>query len=326
MRLAFSTTGFEAKEWEGEAAVARIRQQFQALPVDGFELVDEPASGEMIVLIESVAFKERNYARFLAGHPLIREHGDRCLVYNYEDHPIAFLPGAYVALSANQFDPKFHRACAYLEVHNRQCLEPLPDVKPAKLFGFRGNVTSHPVRSEIMKLGKNDAWRLESTGSWYNHSQDELARFVAGLLESKYVLCPRGLGPASHRLFESMAVGRAPVIISDSWVPPKGPDWDAFAIFVTEADVERLPAILGSIEGEWEDRGRLSRREWERWFGPETGLKTLLLALRELRHETRPGMEWLAKQWVKDSFYRPYGQGNAQKGLRKIRKLLGGKS
>jgi len=38
------------------------------------------------------------------------------------------------------------------------------------------------------------------------------ARLIAN---SKFVLCPQGVGPSSLRLFETLLMGRAPVIISD---------------------------------------------------------------------------------------------------------------
>ena len=54
---------------------------------------------------------------------------------------------------------------------------------------------------------------------------------------TRFVLCPRGQGVSSIRLFEVMKSGRVPVIISDAFVPPAlqgRTGWTDAAIFVRE--------------------------------------------------------------------------------------------
>jgi hypothetical protein len=68
---------------------------------------------------------------------------------------------------------------------------------------------------------------------------------------------------------ESMSLARAPVIISDEWVPIEGPDWNQFAIFISEEQLEQLPTVLRRCEDRWEEMGRNARAAWERWFRPE---------------------------------------------------------
>ena len=50
------------------------------------------------------------------------------------------------------------------------------------------------------------------------------------------MICPRGWGSSSIRLFEVMEMGRVPVIISDAWVN-EAPKWADFSVRVSEADV-----------------------------------------------------------------------------------------
>lgn len=57
-------------------------------------------------------------------------------------------------------------------------------------------------------------------------------RYLESLNDSKFVLCPRGFGTSLWILFEVMKAGRAPVVLSDRWTRPKGPDWDAFSITI----------------------------------------------------------------------------------------------
>ena len=39
---------------------------------------------------------------------------------------------------------------------------------------------------------------------------------------------------SSIRIFEMMEAGIAPVIMSNNWLPPVGPSWEEFALFVPE--------------------------------------------------------------------------------------------
>jgi hypothetical protein len=83
--------------------------------------------------------------------------------------------------------------------------------------------------------------------------------------ESVFVLCPRGLGPASYRLFEAMEMGRAPVVISDAYQFPEGPEWNEFSIIVPECDIEKIPTILEAHESRAIEMGWSARKAWENW-------------------------------------------------------------
>ena len=71
-----------------------------------------------------------------------------------------------------------------------------------------------------------------------------LFEYADAMANARFSLCPRGICAGSIRLFESMKMGRACVIISDAWQPNDGVDWDSFLLRVPEAEVHRLPAIL----------------------------------------------------------------------------------
>ena len=72
------------------------------------------------------------------------------------------------------------------------------------------------------------------------------ARYVGSIKDSAFVLCPRGGGTSTFRLFETMMLGRVPVILSDQWVPRVGPDWESFSLRVMERDVSKVPRLLES--------------------------------------------------------------------------------
>jgi hypothetical protein len=94
-------------------------------------------------------------------------------------------------------------------------------------------------------------------------------RYVEIARRSQFILCPRGLAPSSIRLFETMCMGRVPVILADEWVRPEGPQWDAFTIQIPERDARSVPDILEEKEAAAYEMGLIARAEWEKYFSPD---------------------------------------------------------
>jgi hypothetical protein len=114
---------------------------------------------------------------------------------------------------------------------------------------------------------------------------------------SKFVLCPRGLSASSIRLFETMRMGRVPVILSDGWVPPIGPAWDQFSIRVRERDFARVPEMLEEREREAVTMGEQARAEWDSWFSDEVlfhQLVELCLDIKTTRKVPETIGRWMA--------------------------------
>jgi hypothetical protein len=95
-----------------------------------------------------------------------------------------------------------------------------------------------------------------------------LARFSDVTSRSKFVLCPRGASPSTYRLFETMEAARVPVIVSDAFTPPEGPDWATFSLRVAEAETQSIPALLRRHEAAAVEMGARARSAWEHWFAP----------------------------------------------------------
>jgi Exostosin family len=87
---------------------------------------------------------------------------------------------------------------------------------------------------------------------WY--SPEERAGLVKSLrdlmADSRFVLCPRGEGLSSIRLFETMAVGRIPVIIADDAKLPLEDviDYDRLIVRVPEWRLAELEPALAAFE------------------------------------------------------------------------------
>jgi hypothetical protein len=156
------------------------------------------------------------------------------------------------------------------------------------LFSFRG-ARSHPVRVGLLEADfrSRHAFAIRHVDRWFDHREEEHEAYAAEILASHFVLCPRGLSPSSHRCYEVMAMGRCPVIISDDWIAPRGVDWAACSVRVAEEDIARLPEILEGRLPEAAAMGAAARREWERWFAPETRFQRAVEELVDLR-DSRP--------------------------------------
>ena len=105
--------------------------------------------------------------------------------------------------------------------------------------------------------------------------------------ESAFVLCPRGLGCGSIRLYEAMQMGRAPVILSDDWVYPERVDWNACSITIAQKDLLRIPEILEAYRDRATEMGLRARQEWERFYAPNVCFHWLVEDCLELLHSRR---------------------------------------
>jgi hypothetical protein len=80
--------------------------------------------------------------------------------------------------------------------------------------------------------------------------------YVAHLLACDYVLCVRGAGNFSHRLYETLAAGRIPVILDTNLALPLGGeiDWHALGVWVPLREInstgDRIRAFHAGVRGD----------------------------------------------------------------------------
>jgi hypothetical protein len=233
-------------------------------------LTEEARDADIILFVENAHYEKDPFYRTLRSHPLVRQYPEKTFMYDETDQAWCCLPGLYCSMPRRSFQPSRQRAFCYMHVVNQAVEE--ETLEPDLLFSFVGAIT-HPLRRQILQLQHPRAHVEDTTNFsiWYTTPEEQrprLQHFARILARSHYVLCPRGAGTSSHRLFESMRAGRAPVIIADEWVAPEGPDWDSFSLRVSEADLRRIPEILLAREGEAKERGLRAREAWLEWFSP----------------------------------------------------------
>jgi hypothetical protein len=313
--------------WEGPAFVARIAGLFEASrDRRGHQLVQSAEQADVILYLEPNCWKDRDYAELMLREENILSFPQKCFAYGYADFFIGFLPGLYVCVTQEHApDGRFGSWNYLLGLPNafvEKMTEEREGRKPSLLFSFRGS-KSAPVRGPV--LDNAAAWSgfariTEIDGKHFHNVPEQQQRgYVDEILDSHFVLCPRGLGCSSHRLFETMALGRVPVILSDAWVEPLGPAWDEFSVRVPEKDASRLPEILRPLQDQAAAMGRRARQEWETWFAPDVVVPRFfdrLEALMGAQPKTPPDFAALWRSW---SFYQPYGLAPHQKLWKNVR-------
>lgn len=230
-----------------------------------------PAEADIILYVENCD-PVRHYLK-VRGTPYFSNYTEKCFLFSRYDFPIPFLPGIYASIPKRWHRPQRTRSGPYLNAFDHDFVVPAPDDQEQDLlYSFSGKKTTHPIRQQLFALDHPQQYLFDTSPYWpYGElSPDERTQLETQYVEashrSKFILCPRGRGASSIRLFESLRMGRPPVIISDAWVSPEGPDWASFSVQVPEDRVSDIPDILESHAHRAAEMGQAARRAWDDWF------------------------------------------------------------
>ncbi|MDM3861008.1 MAG: exostosin family protein [Aphanizomenon gracile PMC644.10] len=238
------------------------------------QFVDKPDDADIILVVD---ISNNNLFENLRKNPVWKKHPNKSFGIYEGDCAPTFLHGLYSDARKSPFN--FNRFLG-LDYHMHQiCFQnPVPDYinvrncEKSLLYSFAGRM-SHKLRKKLLSSSyPEQEVKLINTSS-YNHfeqngefRQEFQQTYWSLCQQSKYVLCPKGSAASSVRLFEMMEAGIAPVIISDDWIPPYGPNWQDFALIVPEKNIHSLYSIVKSHEDEWQIRGQQARLAWEKHF------------------------------------------------------------
>lgn len=124
---------------------------------------------------------------------------------------------------------------------------PILDKKRDILCSFVGAKT-HKLRETLFNTFKDDTKFYFNMGNWEpsvpKYKEDEFKSITE---RSIFTLCPRGDGPTSFRLYESMQLGSIPVYVYDStkWIPYENEiNWSDLCIFIHENEIPHIKEIL----------------------------------------------------------------------------------
>jgi Exostosin family len=257
-------------------------------------LCSDPRDAEIILLYDPVplhAWTGDYLQRDVLAHPLFTQHPERAFVYDISDFPVPRARGIYASPDVTWYDASRHRAGPYLHyLFDELAARVAPTEPPELLYSFVGDLTTHPLRARLAALS-HPSGLIANTANrppWKGGDQRSyVEEYAAVMNRSRFVLCPRGRGVASMRLFETMRLGRAPVIISDWWVPIPGPLWQTFSVPVREMDVSNIPSMLERLTKKAPEMGRRARSAWEHWFAPDVLFDRLINWCFEIRSGPR---------------------------------------
>lgn len=267
-------------------------------------LTDDPGSADLIIFVEF--YGGGWYFERVRGHPLVREFREKCFLVCSNPFVIPFLPGVYTGIE-KRWDSARTRPGFYLGRAKNEFTTYTPTAHDLPyLFSFMGAVRNAPVRQELASLSHPRAFFQDTTAEFdrvlfrkmgRRERLDYERRYAELIKASKFILCPRGLSASSIRVFETMRMGRVPVILSDTWIPPRGPRWEKCAIQVGERDFARIPRLLEEREAEAVEMGERAREEWERWFSDDVlfhHLAELCLDIKKRRRIPEGVGRWAA--------------------------------
>ena len=238
-------------------------------------LTDDAARADVVLFVES--WRSDPFLTAARAHPLVRRYREKCFAFCEFDDAVPFLPGLYTSNGAGRPYALRSRVRTgfYLTMYHNPYVEPEPTFRDAEhLYSFVGSVSTARVRRGLAALDHHGSLFVDTSArsakTWAGDdgaAKEAFRReYADALRRSCFVLCPRGLAPSTVRLFDAMCTGRAPVVLSDAWIPPEGPDWSSFIVRIPERHAARVPDVLRERAAEAEAMGRLAHAAWEAWY------------------------------------------------------------
>ena len=259
--------------------LAPLRELQQCAALDQFgvhSVVTDPAAADLIIFAEF--YGAGWYFEHIRRRALVRRYREKCFLFCANPFVIPFLPGVYAGVEKRWASSRIRPGFYLGRTKNEFTTFTPPDPDLPYLFSFMGSVRNAPIRRRLATLPHRRSF-FQNTAEDFDrilHQKMERRerldydrRYAELTKASKFVLCPRGLSASSIRLFETMRMGRVPVILSDQWLAPVGPRWEEFAIRIAEKDFAKIPRLLEEREADAVSMGELARKEWERWFSDE---------------------------------------------------------
>jgi len=262
------------------------------LDPDGSRTVDHPEDADLILDLSSNQSLKYGYVFGVDPTSPYHRWPDRTLAWDASDDPTGRLPGFFCSLERSSFDPRCHETICYPLVYNREVRFRAHD-EATCLFGFSGSPSSG-LRARIFEhFGEDgdDARVRQSRSLWDTMFADghnsEKTLYADELARCRFILCPRGNGVASIRIYEALQTGRVPVILSDRFVPPSFVNWERCAVFIRERDVARVRDVLRERDADWPALARSAHEQYEACLSDASQLRTMAAAAPRLLENSR---------------------------------------
>tara|TARA_X000000950_G_scaffold289542_1_gene415260 strand:+ start:12118 stop:12999 length:882 start_codon:yes stop_codon:yes gene_type:complete len=173
-------------------------------------------------------------------------------ITQYDGGPLVDLDNMIVFSCSGMFNTPKNSNLSYINI-------PLLTQKQTPTFmskkkikvGYIGRNT-HQIREDLLKVYQHhDGYELiDFLGISASKKDNKLFKKLTS--QSIFTLCPRGYGPTSFRLYESINLGSIPIYISDDFILPFQDkiEWDKLAVLIKHEDIgslhEKVEKILNN--------------------------------------------------------------------------------
>nr|WP_321983134.1 exostosin family protein [uncultured Lichenicoccus sp.] len=269
----------------------------QQTPDEGLWVESSAASADVVIF-------GSDDISYINNSEIYRSYKVKCICISESDIPTFRIPGLYAANLHSFFTASRSATTSYFisqRWRGNPEVQRLIGTAAEKryMYSFMGGSNSWPRKRLFRSLPSGGDVFIKPTDAynhWQVHPDEAQARslrmreYAEVMAASKFALCPRGCGLSSYRLFESMSLGVAPVIISDRWLPVAGVDW-SFALSVKERDISRIDLIVRSHAAEWQQRGEIAQETYHRFFSDDAVPSQLHASAKELVEKYKAGRE-----------------------------------
>jgi hypothetical protein len=152
-----------------------------------------------------------------------------------------------------------------------------PDVSPYKGENMRVKLLKKLRASSDIET--NFLIRDRSVFLLKGYEQTKLERrkeYVNNLLESDYILCCRGSGNYSYRIYETLCMGRIPIFVNTNCSLPYEflIDWKNYCVWIEEHEIEQISSKVLDFHNslssqDFVDLQYKCRELWVKWLSPE---------------------------------------------------------
>ena len=270
--------------WGGDSEKREFIRLYSLVKEVNLCTLVESYSDADIILVTDIHHKN-SYLSILSI-PEHRKYYNKILCYSEMDFPPDAIPGIYSSCSKKN-NPVNRGAAYYFHMKNMELKFQESDFY-LSIDNNRKYLVSYLGRG-CNKLRKNILSFSDSFGSCqaiikdtsqsfpvFQGGKDRISRlgeerkmYLDTLSDSKFVLCPKGAGLSSMRLYESMRFGSVPVIISDDLKLPHGIEWSKMSIILKEKCITDLPSLLCEQERNFPRMSESVKNAFYEYFNEE---------------------------------------------------------
>ena len=262
---------------------------------DRIEYVNQPNKCDVFVLPHKFdGINSNNYKKLLC---LAKQYNKKLLcfynddddkTYSIDSNVVLYRTSFYKSskldneLTLNVLVPDFYDGTHQKELSVGFCGTIFKKNKREELLNYIQN--SHLKSDIILRTDNGNRWDFE-----HNYSQRR-KEYFDNMRNTLFTLCDRGYGNYSYRFYETMMMGRIPIIIDTDCVFPFEDkiNINEIGLVLKSTEIKDKESFIGSIEKYYqENKERLeeiqsnNRKIWEEYYSAEGFVENLLRNIRE---------------------------------------------